>query len=75
MGHFPFDASFTATFEKPALFIRGTRSHYVTDDMVPTIRRFFPNFQLEDIDSGHWVVSEQPELFCKGRHARGYSDA
>jgi hypothetical protein len=47
--------------------VRGTKSHYVADEMLPTIGRFFPRFQLRDVDCGHWVISEKPEDFRKGK--------
>jgi hypothetical protein len=38
----------------------------VSDETLPIIGRFFPRFELVDIDSGHWVISEKPEEFIKG---------
>jgi pimeloyl-ACP methyl ester carboxylesterase len=67
MGDFPFNDPDKARYEGPTLFIRGTRSPYVADDVLPVIGRFFPRFQLVDIESGHWVISEKPEEFRKGR--------
>ncbi|KAG4223645.1 hypothetical protein PC116_g27891 [Phytophthora cactorum] len=52
-------------FEKPALFVRGTRSTYVPDEVIPLIGQFFPRFSLVDIDAGHWVTSEKPEEFLR----------
>ncbi|KAM4064775.1 alpha/beta hydrolase fold domain-containing protein [Hirsutella rhossiliensis] len=66
LGDFPYSNPSERSFEKPALFVRGTRSHYVTDAMLPTIKSFFPQFRLADIDAGHWLISEQPEAFRKG---------
>ncbi|KAI9881379.1 MAG: hypothetical protein M1830_003386 [Pleopsidium flavum] len=63
MGDFPIRDPDEARFEKPTLFIRGTESHYVADDVLPLIGRFFPRFELRDIASGHWVISEKPEEF------------
>ncbi|KAL8843086.1 MAG: hypothetical protein Q9170_000216 [Blastenia crenularia] len=63
MGDFPFKNSEEARYKGPTLFIRGTRSHYVPDDVLPVIGGFFPNFTICDIDCGHWVISEQPEAF------------
>ncbi|KAI9721427.1 MAG: hypothetical protein M1812_002189 [Candelaria pacifica] len=63
MADFPFKDPDEVRFEKPTLFVRGTRSHYVADDTIPLIGRFFPRFELKDIDSGHWVISENPEAF------------
>jgi hypothetical protein len=66
MADFPFTDPEAARWEGPALFVRGTKSHYVADEMLPTIGRFFPRFQLSDVDCGHWVISEKPEDFRKG---------
>lgn len=53
MAGFPFHPD-KVRFEKPVLFVRGTKSHYVPDETIPVIGRFFPLFQLKDIDAGHW---------------------
>lgn len=66
MGDFPFKDPDEARYDGPALFIRGTKSHYVADDVLPLIGRFFPRFELRDIESGHWVISEKPEPFRQG---------
>lgn len=66
MADFPFTNPEEARFDKPALFIRGTKSHYVSDETLPIVGRFFPRFELVDIDAGHWVISEKPEEFIKG---------
>ena len=66
MGDFPFRDPDEACFKKPTLFIRGTESHYVPDEILPLIGRFFPRFEVRDIPSGHWVISEKPEDFRKG---------
>ncbi|KAF2446424.1 alpha/beta-hydrolase [Karstenula rhodostoma CBS 690.94] len=63
MADFPFSNPDEARFGKRALFIRGTKSHYVSDETLPIIGRFFPRFELVDVDSGHWVISEKPEEF------------
>ena len=66
MGDFPFKDPDEARYDRSTLIIRGTRSHYVADDVIPLIGRFFPRFELRDIESGHWVISERPEAFRKG---------
>ncbi|SCU80539.1 LAMI_0B02850g1_1 [Lachancea mirantina] len=48
-------------WEGPALFIRGTRSHYIADEFLADIGRFFPRFEVEDIDATHWVNTERPK--------------
>jgi hypothetical protein len=65
MADFPFKNPDEARFSKRALFIRGTKSHYVSDETLPIIGRFFPRFELVDIEAGHWVISENPEAFVK----------
>ncbi|KAK3950065.1 Alpha/Beta hydrolase protein [Pseudoneurospora amorphoporcata] len=63
MGDFPFKDPHRVRFSKPALFVRGTKSRYVPDEVVPLIGQFFPLFELVDVESGHWVISENPEAF------------
>ncbi|KAJ6164017.1 Alpha/beta hydrolase fold-1 [Penicillium chermesinum] len=69
MGDFPFGESDAVKYDGPTLFVRGTKSRYVSDDTVPAIKRFFPNAQIADIEAGHWVISENPEAFRQGKHA------
>jgi pimeloyl-ACP methyl ester carboxylesterase len=66
MADFPFTDPDKTRFNKPALFVRGTKSHYVTDETIPIIGRFFPRFELVDVEAGHWVISENPEGFRRG---------
>jgi pimeloyl-ACP methyl ester carboxylesterase len=49
-------------YTKPALFIRGGNSTYVSDHDWPAIQERFPNATLVTIpDAGHWVHAEAPE--------------
>lgn len=66
MADFPFKDPDSARYEGPTLFIRGTKSHYVADESLPLIGQFFPMFRVEDVESGHWVVSENVEGFRRG---------
>jgi pimeloyl-ACP methyl ester carboxylesterase len=66
LGDFPYKNPSEVRFGKPALFIRGTKSKYVPDEMIPLIGQFFPMFELVDIEAGHWVISENPEAFREG---------
>lgn len=70
MADFPFKDPDEARYEGPTLVVRGTKSHYVADEMLPTIGRFFPKFEVVDIEAGHWVTSEKPEEFRKGELSR-----
>ncbi|KAK5166145.1 uncharacterized protein LTR77_008406 [Saxophila tyrrhenica] len=65
MADFPFKDPEEARWEGPVLVVRGTKSHYVADEMLPVLGRFFPKFELADVESGHWVTSEKPEEFRK----------
>lgn len=65
MADFPYTDPEEVRFNKRALFVRGTKSHYVSDETIPIIGRFFPRFELVDVEAGHWVISEKPEEFRK----------
>jgi pimeloyl-ACP methyl ester carboxylesterase len=66
LADFPFRDPDEMRYEGPTLFVRGLKSHYVADEALPLIGRFFPRFELLDIESGHWVISEKPEEFRRG---------
>ena len=66
MGYFPFKISDNVRFCGPTLVIRGSRSSYVPDVSLPVIQQLFPRSTVQDIDSGHWVISERPEAFRHG---------
>lgn len=50
-------------FVKPALFVRGGKSGYITtEDKLYAIPALFPNSQVETIpDTGHWLHAEKPD--------------
>lgn len=68
MADFPYKDPDEARFEKPCLFVRGTKSTYVPDELLPAIGSFFPMFEVRDIEAGHWVISENPEAFRSGAY-------
>ena len=53
------------TFAKPTLFVRGVRSGYVRDSDAPEIRKLFPQAEIADLDTGHWVHAEAPQEFSR----------
>ncbi|PKX89742.1 putative alpha/beta hydrolase [Aspergillus novofumigatus IBT 16806] len=63
MADFPFREPGSVTYDGPTLFVRGTKSKYVSDDTVPVIKKFFPNAEIADVEAGHWLISENPEAF------------
>lgn len=44
-----------------SLFVRGARSHYIVESDAESIREYFPNAQIVDVDAGHWVHAERPK--------------
>lgn len=50
-------------FEKPTLFIRGSRSNYVLDEDQALINEIFPQAILRTMETGHWVQAEKPGEF------------
>ncbi len=51
-------------FTKPALFLRGGQSPYVSDVDAPQIRQLFPQAAIETIASArHWVHADAPDEF------------
>ncbi|GAA5941583.1 hypothetical protein JCM1841_002006 [Sporobolomyces salmonicolor] len=64
IGHFPY-APGEKVFEKPSLFLKGSKSKYINSKNIPTIKQFFPNSQLETLETGHWVHAEKPKEFVE----------
>ncbi len=53
-------------FEKPALFLRGGKSQFVTAADEPLIRRWFSAAEMQVIAAAaHWVQADQPEEFVR----------
>lgn len=52
-----------ARYDGPTLFIRGSRSDYVTEARMPAIRALFPRVQHALVQASHWVHSENPNAF------------
>lgn len=53
-------------YDAPVLWIAGERSPYITEDYAPQMERLFPRVRKVTIkNAGHWVHSEQPEVFTE----------
>lgn len=51
-------------FDHPVLWIAGSDSPYIRPEHEEPMRRLFPRTRLVTIkDAGHWVHSQQPEVF------------
>ncbi len=56
----------TAAYDGPVLWVGGERSAYVKDDYAASMDRWFPrNRRVTVKGAGHWVHSEQPEVFIE----------
>jgi pimeloyl-ACP methyl ester carboxylesterase len=65
LRRFP-DPPLGATFDGPVLWIAGANSTYVLDEDRPRMDELFPATRLVRIkQAGHWVHSEQPEVFLE----------
>jgi len=55
-----------SSFDGPVLWIAGANSTYVLPEDRPHMDALFPSTRLVKIkDAGHWVHSEQPEVFVE----------
>lgn len=55
-----------APYDGPVLWVAGARSPYITDDYAPAMEALFPRVRRVTVkDAGHWVHSEQPEIFTE----------
>lgn len=53
-------------YDKPALFIRGSRSDYIKDADLPLIRTLFPKADIVTVEgAGHWVHADKPDELLK----------
>lgn len=52
--------AFTLPFERPVLFVRGTKSDYIQATDEALIYQFYPQAQIENIIAGHWLHAEKP---------------
>jgi esterase len=54
-----------APINVPTLFLRGSRSNYITDADWQTLRNDFLNAQLVTIgEAGHWLHADNPKVFA-----------
>ncbi|WVR04003.1 hypothetical protein IAU60_001002 [Kwoniella sp. DSM 27419] len=65
IGEFPFTPPPPVNADSPrwigpTLFIKGSMSKYINRKNIPAAEAFFPNMQLETLETGHWVHAEKP---------------
>ena len=57
---------FREPFQGPALFIGGSRSHYISEQQIPDVKRLFPNAVISYIQgAGHWPHYDEPAQLLK----------
>ena len=60
------DLAGASAYDGPVLWMGGARSDYVRDEYVAAMDRWFPrNRRVTIKNAGHWVHSEQPEVFVE----------
>lgn len=53
-------------FNGPTLFLRGSRSEYVSEADASLIKKHFPQAKVETIaNAGHWLHAENPDQFLE----------
>ncbi|KAG6844682.1 hypothetical protein H0H87_004657 [Tephrocybe sp. NHM501043] len=65
LGSFPYTPNGPHQWPGRTLVVKGAKSDYISDANVPLFEAFFPNVQLEVLNTGHWVHAEQPIEFKK----------
>ncbi|HET6153358.1 MAG TPA: alpha/beta fold hydrolase [Marmoricola sp.] len=65
IGSWPADElSGTPPYAGPVLWIAGAESRYITEEYAPAMTELFPRHRTVTIkNAGHWVHSEQPQVF------------
>jgi esterase len=60
------DLAGVPAYDGPVLWLAGERSRYVTAEYAEEMRRWFPHHRKVVIkNAGHWLHSEQPEVFTE----------
>jgi pimeloyl-ACP methyl ester carboxylesterase len=55
----------TGRVDCDTLFLRGTKSDYITPEDFMEISEYFPLAKFADLPAGHWIHAEDPEGFLK----------
>ncbi|KAL1739733.1 Alpha/Beta hydrolase protein [Schizophyllum fasciatum] len=64
LGDFPYDHT-KRQYHGKTLFIKGAKSKYINKNNIPSAKQFFPNMQLVELPTSHWVHAEKPNEFKK----------
>ncbi|KAI0291345.1 alpha/beta-hydrolase [Multifurca ochricompacta] len=64
LGSFPYEPG-ERSWHGSTLFVKGSKSKYISKNNVPIAKEFFPSMSLETLDAGHWVHADKPNEFKK----------
>ncbi|KAI5836088.1 alpha/beta-hydrolase [Schizophyllum commune Tattone D] len=64
LGDFPYDSA-KRQYQGRTLFIKGSKSKYINKNNLPEAQKFFPNMELVELPTSHWVHAEKPNEFKK----------
>ena len=66
MGEVGDNINSTDRFPGPSLFLKGSKSEYVIESDIETIKKHFPKATVDTIsNAGHWLHAENPKEFLK----------
>ena len=51
------------SYSGPTLVVRGSRSDYVEDALLPQVKAVLPAAQVVTLEAGHWLHAEAPKAF------------
>jgi len=51
------------SIDVPTLVLRGSRSDYVADDLLESLRAVLPRAEVKTLDAGHWLHTERAQEF------------
>jgi esterase len=53
----------SGSFKSPTLFLKGNKSPLIAEKFYGVIKEKFPNSNVVDFNTGHWLHAEDPEKF------------
>lgn len=59
------DLKYRGQFQKPSLFVKGSKSDYILEEDKEKISTLFPGAVFSTLATGHWVQAENPVEFMK----------
>lgn len=63
LGDWPTEIVKDKKFDKPVLVLKAKHSNFINEETINEFNNYFSQFELQEVDSGHWIVSEKPSTF------------